>query len=98
MVKLGGIGVTIYYVHIHGLFFSFLARGTECRDGSEQLRGGVSAHLGRVEICVEGTWGTVCDNSWDSRDAAVVCKQLGYPSLGECMHIVVSILLLMSTW
>jgi len=58
------------------------ALGNECTDGSIRLRGGSSVREGRVEICVEGRWGTICDYSWDSRDASVVCRQLGYPSLG----------------
>ena len=39
---------------------------------------GNNQYEGRVEVCINNQWGTICDNSWSSTDATTVCKQLGY--------------------
>ena len=52
--------------------------------GDIQLVGGSLPNEGRVEVCVNGHWGTVCDNGWDSKDTQVVCRKLGYESSKCC--------------
>ena len=53
-----------------------------CTDGTVRLRNGHFPGEGRVEVCVNNAWGTVCDQGWDNADASVVCRQLGYYPFG----------------
>ena len=55
-----------------------------CPDGEMRLFGGSSPLEGRVEICANRAWGTVCGNSlWRFREANVVCRQLGHSAFGK---------------
>ena len=56
----------------------------ECTNGDVRLVGGSSSNEGRVEFCFDEGWGTVCSGtSWDTIDAQVICRQLGFPVLGK---------------
>ena len=55
---------------------------TDCADRDIRLVSVGNPLDGRVEVCYDGVWGTVCRNNWGLADAAVACRQLGYSRSG----------------
>ena len=60
---------------------------SNCTDETLRLVGGINLAEGRVEICINNAWGTVCDNGFTKEEALVVCRQLGkLQTEGICLH------------
>ena len=64
---------------------------TVCLNGEVRLVGGTTAREGRVEVCYNEIFGVVCDDFFSTKDAGVVCRQLGYPSEGELISADINI-------
>ena len=47
-----------------------------CSNGDLRLTDGSTKYEGRVEICTNGVWGSICDSGWGDKEAYAVCKQL----------------------
>ena len=45
--------------------------------GDVRLMGGSDAKEGWGEICMNNTWGIICDHGWTDKNSMVVCEQLG---------------------
>ena len=65
---------SFYLVNIVGLQN---APPGDCNTGDIRLVNGTSPLEGRLEICINNAWGTVCRRSFSSDDAGVACRQLG---------------------
>ena len=56
---------------------------TACNDGEMRLVGGNTSLEGRVEICYNNAWGTICRDGFGTEDAEVICRQNALPYNGD---------------
>ena len=63
----------------------------ECENGEVRLVNGTVSNEGRVEVCFHNRWGTVCDDNWNSDNARVICKQLGFPENGTLFQCTIHV-------
>lgn len=64
---------SVWFFYIKNPFFLENSQSLKIR-----LVGGANAKEGRVELFFNNTWGTVCDDHFDDREARVFCRMLGY--------------------
>ena len=55
---------------------------SNCTDYEISLVEGVTANEGKIKVCLNHFWGTVCDRYFDTTDANTICRQLGYQPHG----------------
>ena len=84
-------------LHVKMIDLTFVAinvtNQSNCTDGDIQLVGGSNKYEGRIEVCINQAWGTVCGFSvLLTGTAEVVCRQIGALTLGnvsvQCCQLV----------
>jgi len=62
-------------------------RTVVCSDGDLRLVNGSVPYEGRLEICLNEVWGTICDTNWGSTQASIACSSLGFSASGKSSFI-----------
>ena len=89
------VAITFFHIFLYSTAIS-TAPGN-CSDGELRLEGSsddmqTKTREGRVEICINNAWGTICDTLFGSKEAEVACRQLeGFQMDGKCLDLLASI-------
>ena len=65
-----------------------IMQALQCEEGDLRLAEGSINH-GRVEICVNETWGTICSTNWGQSETTVACRQLGFSENGTIYNVII---------
>lgn len=79
------LGQKLFTAYTAAYFVATETKAGNCTDGEVRLINGSNSLEGRVEVCLNNAWGTVCDSGFGEADAAVVCNALGYPYDGKIL-------------
>ena len=73
---------------------------SNCTDNAIRLVGGNSSNQGRLEVCMNSAWGSVCDSAglFTSDEAKVVCRELGILQVEGRSLIFLSFCIVMFTY
>lgn len=77
------------YVYMHTLTAKNSIEIVNCTNGEARLVDGPSANKGRLEVCNNQAWATVCSSGFGREESQVVCGQLGYQRYGTSIQIIV---------
>ena len=82
--ELAGVECEGTHVHSHQ---SIILCTELCINDEIRIVGSPIPSIGRVEVCVNRTWGTICDTTWNEAAASLVCYNQGYSLYGMCKCI-----------
>ena len=77
----------IIYIYIYTYMYIIFLLAVDCVHGALRLAGSSVSHQGRVEVCQNNTWKTICSNFWGINETMVICRQLGYSANGGFMNM-----------
>ena len=69
---------------------NLLIPSAPCANGDLRLAGGNVINEGRIEICINNVWGTICDDYWSDTDANVACRKLGFSGQSKSYYFTFS--------
>lgn len=77
IIQLDYVAMVTIFITDAAIELLYTIESTNCMEGDVRLVNGSFTTEGRVEVCSDGIWGTVCGKGFNAIDAYVVCKELG---------------------